>query len=212
MPATATVTVQRHAVSLALLPGVTGRSDVFAERREEVLAALRPALEAVHAPGGTVTVVAPALATRTTTQASPDLGASGYLPAQPGAQDLQPPHPPHPYLPQTVAGDPALHVTASAAVSLLRLAGWTREITTHELGSDAVVSAQTLASLGSAARSLLRSPGTTATSTGAPLTGPHLVIFACATADGGLPDGAPAALAEAEQRTHALYREVVALS
>lgn len=192
MPATATLTVQRHDLSLALLPGVTGRRDVFAARREEVLAALRPALEAVLVPGGTVTVVAPALVARTTTGAAPDLGASGYL-AGPTAPVPAAPVPAAPGAPAQdgTAGEP-LHVTASAAVALLRLAGWTREITTHEIGAGEGVSAQTVVS-----------PG---------LIGPHLVVFACAQADGVLPAGASAVLAQAEQRTHALYREVLALT
>ncbi len=198
VPATATLTVQRHDLSLALLPGVTGRLDVFAERREEVLAALRPALEAVLVPGGTVTVVAPALQARSTTGAQPDLGASGYLagpavPASPALAALD-----------AISDEPALHVTASAAVALLRLAGWTREITTHEIGAEAGVSAQTVTG-GSAP---------TASSDLAPIThpalvGPHLVVFACARPDGVLPVGAPAALALAEERTHALYHEVL---
>ena len=192
MPAAATLTVQRHDLSLALLPGVTGRRDVFAARRAEVLAALGPALDAVLAPGGTVSVVAPALVARTTTGAAPDLGASGYLavPAAP-IQSATPALSALPALDGTT-GEPALHVTASAAVALLRLAGWTREITTHEVGADAGVCAQTVVA-----------PG---------LVGPHLVIFACAQADGVLPAGASDVLAQAEQRTHALYREVAALS
>lgn len=198
VPATATLTVQRHDLSLALLPGVTGRLDVFAERREEVLAALRPALEAVLVPGGTVTVVAPALQARSTTGAQPDLGASGYLagpavPASPALAALD-----------AISDEPALHVTASAAVALLRLAGWTREITTHEIGAEAGVSAETVTG-GSAPP---------ASSDLAPIThpalvGPHLVVFACARPDGVLPVGAPAALALAEERTHALYHEVL---
>lgn len=201
VPATATLTVQRHDLSLALLPGVTGRLDVFAERREEVLAALRPALEAVLVPGGTVTVVAPALQTRTTTGAQPDLGASGYLagpavPASPALAALD-----------AISDEPALHVTASAAVALLRLAGWTWEITTHEIGAEAGVSAQTVTG-GSAPTAPTASSDLAAIAHPA-LVGPHLVLFACARPDGVLPVGAPAALALAEERTHALYHEVL---
>ena len=177
VPAAATVTVQRHALSLALLPGVTGRRDVFAEQRAAVLAELRPALETALAPGGTVTVVAPGLLARTTTGASPDLGASGYLASAPATRE---------------DGGPALHVTASAAVALLRLAGWTGEITTHEVSAEAGISAHELMEYGGL--------------------GAHLLVFAWARPDGMLPVGASAALAAAEQRTHSLYREVVAPS
>lgn len=209
VPTTTTVTVHQHVLSLALLPGVTGRSDVFAARREEVLAAMRPALDIAQATGGTVTVVAPALVARATTHAQPDLGASGYhppaphiLPTHSSSTDGAQAHPAPTR--DGAAGDgapdagPALHVTASAAVALLRLAGWTGEITTHEIGAEGGISAQALVSTGSLPPSS-STPGT------------HLLVFAVAQPDGVLPEGASGALAQAEQRTHALYHEVVAL-
>lgn len=197
--------MQRHHLGLAVLPGVTGRRDVFAERRGEVLAELRSALEACAAPGSTVTVVAPAPLSRTTTTAQPDLGASGYAPAHGCACPHTPSVPPscesdtesdtecatsadapdH-------AAEPGLHGAASAAVLLLRMAGWPAQITTHEVGAGERVTSTTLVAPGAVSGEA----------------GTHLVLFACATEDGVLPVGAAAALAEAEAATHALYREV----
>ena len=199
MPATSIV-VQRHELSLALVPGVTGRHDVYAARRHEVLGKLRPALDAVVAAGGRVTVVAPALRARTTTQAQPDLGASGFLADSHG--------------PVLAQGEPALHVTASAAVLLLRLAGWSGEITTREIGPDGGVSAAELVRA-----EVSHGPGALTdladtTTWDADRVSPHgaqLIVFACAQAAGVLPVGASALLAQAEDRTHALFREVVAL-
>ena len=218
VPATATVTVQRHVLSLALVPGVTGRSDVFAGRREAVLAALRPALQSVRSLGGTITVVAPALIARTTTDTRPDLGASGYLPPAQAASSAS--TSPHSALHAGVAHDgvpgsgPALHVTASAAVALLRLAGWTGAITTHEIGAAGGVSAEMLVP-GAVARSARTASGAAPPEFAQRFSmapGAHLLLFACARPDGVLPVGASPSLAEAEQRTHTLYREVVALS
>lgn len=195
MPATSTI-VQRHDLSLALVPGMTGRLDVYAARRHEVLGELRPALEAVVAAGGRVTVVAPALRSRTTTQAQPDLGASGFLAER---RDLG-----------GEAGEPDLHVTASAAVLLLRLAGWTEEITTHEIGADGGVSAADLVRPRAAQGMTAPAGPATADAHVVARCGPQLIVFACAQADGVLPAGASALLAQAEERTHILFHEVVA--
>lgn len=202
-------------MGLALLPGVTGRQDVFAGRRAQVLARLAAALNGCEEPGGTatvtaaststsasaVTIVAPALVSRTTTTALPDLSASGYLPSD--STDLRDRtslldptsllcgHGEPAVAPRTrSAGECRLHVTASAAVVLLRLAGWSAPITTHEIGAGAAVAAAVL------------------TAPAGP--GVHLVVFACATVGGALPRGADPVLAAAELQTHALHREVVA--
>lgn len=206
MPSSASVIVQRHHLGLALLPGVTGRRDVFAARRAEVLAALRPALEACAGPGGTVTVVAPALVSRTTTTARPDLGASGYAPADSASCPQQGCGAPISLEPDVDQGgapgvsgpaaEHALHVAASAAVLLVRMAGWAAEITTHEVGAGEPV----------ASRALVAHRGTGGT--GGAQSGTHLVVFACATEDGVLPVGAAVALVGAEAATHALHREV----
>lgn len=203
MPSSASVIVQRHHLSLALLPGVTGRRDVFAARRAEVLAVLRPALEACAGPGGTVTVVAPALLSRTTTTARPDLGASGYAPADSASCPQQGRSAPISLEPDVdqrgapgvlgPAAEHALHVAASAAVLLVRMAGWAAEITTYEVGAGEPVASQALVAHGA---------------TGGTASGMHLVVFACATEDGVLPVGAAVTLVGAEAATHALHREV----
>ncbi|SDC70995.1 hypothetical protein SAMN05216410_2226 [Sanguibacter gelidistatuariae] len=193
-------------MSLALLPGVTGRHDVFADRRGELVGLLRQALEKCLTPGSTVTVVAPALVSRTTTTAQPDLGAIGYAAPQDLAGEPVLPHEtglpcelPRTYEPPR-SYETALHVTASAAVTLLRLAGWAGGITTHEIGAGRAVLARTLTAPDTAPDSMGGLPMGTVS---------HLVVFACATPDGALPAGASEVLAEAERQAHALHREVV---
>lgn len=176
---------------------MTGRHDVYAGLRHEVLDQLRPALDAVVAAGGRVTVVAPGLRARTTTQAQPDLGASGFLAARRGRDR---------------GGEPDLHVTASAAVLLLRLAGWAEEITTHEIGADGGVSAAELLRPQAPQGTSAPADSTTSDAHHASQGGPHLIVFACAQADGVLPVGASAVFAQAEGRTHTLFRAVVALA
>lgn len=171
MPASTSPAVLLCTVSLALLPGATGRADVHADRRTSLLATLRDAVRAARS----VTVVAPGLRTWTTACPVTDPGASGLdSPAR--------------------AGDvPTLHVTGSAAVELVRLAGWTGAVTAYELGPD---DERPLAAV---AQHLLDGARHD-----------DLLLLACASAEGTLPDGASAALVAGEARAHAVHGALLA--
>jgi hypothetical protein len=184
MPAT----VLCFEVSLALLPGATGRADAFGRRRAEIIESLTGAIHgAIHEgtqPLRSVTVIAPGLATRHIQAGVPDVAAAGLDPslALGGAR-----------VGERVGADyvvpeSRLHVTASAAVAFLRLAGWTQDVAVIELATDDPDAAEDLVIVDE-----LRNASEA-----------DLVVVALATTDGLLPAGAPLAFVDGERRAHAI--------
>ncbi|WPF81010.1 hypothetical protein SANBI_002269 [Sanguibacter sp. 4.1] len=132
----------RLTLSPVLLPGASGRTDVSAQTRAVVVARITSLLEEAGLSGrgsGTeddhphVLVVAPARRPMIAVDARPDLGALGLeTPSAPGGSG------------SGVGGGspaldvgPTLDVTATVAVTLLRLAGWHGAVETVEVAGSA---------------------------------------------------------------------------
>lgn len=200
--------VVRHVLSPALLPGAAGRADSFAEARAAVVAELAAQLASARHDGGSggtgaaaradepvaavtagpavapVVVVAPARRSRLAVDARPDLAALGLDgPAVSGE------------LRGGRAGDEraALDVTASVAVTLIRLAGWDGLVETVE------VAAPTDDVDGSDLDSVLDTVRD----------GRQLVVLALASADAELPAGARPTLAAGHLRVRRLADQLV---
>jgi hypothetical protein len=131
----------RLTLSPVLLPGASGRTDVSAQAREIVVARITSLLEEAGLDEGGlsgrgsgtedddphVLVVAPARRPMIAVDARPDLGSLGLeTPRAPGGSGSG-----------VGGGSPTLDVTATVAVTLLRLAGWHGAVETIEVAGSA---------------------------------------------------------------------------
>lgn len=202
--------VVRHVLSPALLPGATGRADSLAEARAAVVAEITaqlsrawrdqetcgagaqtsdvgedPAARDSHgSPVVPVVVVAPARWSRLAVDARPDLAALG-LDGPAVCED--------PRAGRGIDESPALDVTASVAVTLVRLAGWDGLVETVEIAAPtADVDGDDLDAVLDSVRD-----------------GRRLVVLALGSADAELPAGARPALAAGHLRVRRLADRLV---
>lgn len=173
--------VARHVLSPALLPGAAGRADGSGPARAAVVAKLASLLEEAgldaeswrgEDDGPPVLVVAPARRSRVAVDARPDLGALGLTALPVRSDDTS----------------PALGVTATVAVTLLRMSGWDGPVETVEVAGPADQ------------RDDRRIDDVVSSA----LARRSLVLVALGSDGAELPAGAPAALAAAHVRVVAL--------
>lgn len=194
----------RLTLSPVLLPGASGRTDVSAQTRAVVVARITSLLEEAGLDEGGlggrgsgtetahphVLVVAPARRPMIAVDARPDLGALGLeTPSAPGGPGSG-----------VGVGSPALDVrptldvTATVAVTLLRLAGWHGAVETIEVAGSA----------DDGADGALDALDSLEAVVSARLPGRRLVLLATGSDEAELPAGARPALAAAHARVRTL--------
>lgn len=200
-------TLARLTLSPVLLPGASGRTDVSAQARAVVVTRIISLLEEAGLDEGGlsgrgsgtetahphVLVVAPARRPMIAVDAQPDLGALGLeTPSAPGGPG------------SGVGGGspaldvrPTLDVTATVAVTLLRLAGWHGAVETIEVAGSADDGADGVLDALDALDSLEAVVSTR-------LPGRRLVLLSTGSDEAELPAGARPALAAAHARVRTL--------